>query len=149
MPRSLRRFRRLEAIQKRGHELHKARRAEKKELRLIILGDRLDLAETVVRDEIKAIDTQASSTLNWFGESDTDADKTRQFASARKNLEEALRKISSDRKELENLAKSPLASDFYPRLRKLEGADFDIRPSSGKTPNMACVQASSTSTSKN
>jgi hypothetical protein len=117
---------RVEAIQKRGHDLHKARRAEKKkELRLGIMGDRLDLAETVVRDEIKAIDTQASSTLNWFGESDNDDDKKRQFAGARKNLAEALVKISSDRRDLEKLTKTPLASDFYPRLRKLEGADFD------------------------
>jgi hypothetical protein len=40
-------------------------------------------------------------------------------------LERALAKIEADRKEREKLAKTPLAPDFYPRLRKLEGADFD------------------------
>jgi hypothetical protein len=116
----------VESIQKRGHELHKARRADKKkELRLSILADRFALAETVIDDQIQEIDAQTFSTNNWFGETDSDSKKKQQLVAARSNLEQAVTKIGSDRKDLEKLARSPLAGDFYPRLRKLEGADFD------------------------
>ncbi|MFA7233301.1 MAG: hypothetical protein WC076_04230, partial [Terrimicrobiaceae bacterium] len=116
----------VEAIQKRGHELHKARKAEKKkELRLAILRDRLDLAESVIADQIKKIDVVADVEDNWFGESKNEAENKRRRAAARSNLDEALRKIATDRRDLDRLGKSPMAADFYPRLRKLEGADFD------------------------
>ena len=116
----------VEAIQKRGHELHKARKSEKKkELRLEILRQRLSLAERVLHDQIRDIDKQEAATANWFGETKSESEKRRQLAAARENLNQALAKIEADRKEREKLAKSPLAADFYPRLRKLEGADFD------------------------
>ncbi len=116
----------VESIQKRGHELHKARKAEKKkELRLEILRQRLSLAESVLHDQISDIDKQEAATANWFGETKSESEKRRQLAAARESLKQALAKIEADRKEREKLAKSPLATDFYPRLRKLEGADFD------------------------
>lgn len=116
----------VEAIQKRGHDLHKARKSEKKkELRLEILRQRLSLAERVLHDQIKDIDKQDAATANWFDETKSESEKRRQLAAARENLDQALAKIEADRKERERLAKSPLAADFYPRLRKLEGADFD------------------------
>lgn len=116
----------VDSIQKLGHELHKARKAEKKkELRLTILRERLTLAEIVLQDQIKDIDKQDEATSNWFGESNSESETRRQLAAARASLKEALNKIISDRKELEKLSKSLLAADFYPRLRKLEGADFD------------------------
>jgi hypothetical protein len=116
----------VEAIQKRGHKLHNERKAEKKkELRLEILQQRLSLAERVLLDQIRNIDKQEAATANWFGETKSESEKRRQLADARENLNQALAKIEADRRERETLAKSPLAADFYPRLRKLEGADFD------------------------
>jgi len=39
--------------------------------------------------------------------------------------DEALAKIRRDVRDLDTLERRPLDSDFYSKLRKLEGADFD------------------------
>ena len=54
-----------------------------------------------------------------------DADKRRKIAHEVEQLSEALSKIKADQAALEKLAARPMAADFNPRLRKLEGADFD------------------------
>jgi Eco57I restriction-modification methylase len=41
------------------------------------------------------------------------------------NLERARAKVESDQRELEKLRRRDADSQFYPKLRKLEGADFD------------------------
>jgi type I restriction-modification system DNA methylase subunit len=115
------------AIQKLGHELHKAKNAQKKKkLRLEILGLRLDLSERVLADEKKSLLNQAQNvTGNWFGESVSDNEQQRKIEAELKNVEAAFAKLAADRKELERIIAAPLAADFYQRLRKLEGADFD------------------------
>ena len=42
-----------------------------------------------------------------------------------KILSAAFAKVESDQKELEKLRRRDADSQFYPKLRKLEGADFD------------------------
>ncbi len=114
-------------IQKLGHDLHKARNAgTKKKLRLEILRRRLDLSQGVLEAEKKSLLDQAQHvTGNWFGESVSENEQRRKIEAELKNLEAAFAKLAADRKELDKLIAKPLAADFYPRLRKLEGADFD------------------------
>ncbi|HEX9045554.1 MAG TPA: hypothetical protein VF988_00890, partial [Verrucomicrobiae bacterium] len=114
-------------IQSLGHQLHKARNAEKKKkLRLEILRRRLDLSQGVLLAEQQSLKHQAANvTGNWFGESVSDSEQRKKIETELNNLEAAFAKLAADRKELEKIIAKPLASDFYPRLRKLEGADFD------------------------
>lgn len=113
-------------IQKLGHQLHKARSAEKKKkLRLEILHRRLDLSQGVLTEEERLLRTNQQVGGLFGDENDSDAEKRRRAAAEIEKLDLALAEIATDRKELEKLIAKPLASDFYPRLRKLEGADFD------------------------
>ncbi len=122
----------VNAIQKLGHDLHKARSADKKKkLRLEILRRRLDLTQSVLELERKQhTDNLANQKLTLFGafgfdENASEAENRRRVEGEIQQLNEALQKVTADRKELEKLAATPLAADFYPRLRRLEGADFD------------------------
>jgi hypothetical protein len=114
------------AIQKLGHELHKAKNAQKKKkLRLEILGRRLDLSQRVLADE-KTLLRKGQQVGDLFGnEEGSDAEKRRRAEAEIEQLDKALAKVTSDRKVLEKLADRPMAADFYRELRKLEGADFD------------------------
>jgi hypothetical protein len=114
------------AIQKLGHELHKAKDAKKKKkLRLEILDRRLDLSQRVLEDE-KTLLRKGQQVGDLFGsEEGSDAEKRRRAEAEIEQLDKALAKVTSDRKALEKLADQPMAADFYRELRKLEGADFD------------------------
>jgi hypothetical protein len=114
------------AIQKLGHELHKAKNAQKKKkLRLEILGRRLDLSQRVLEDE-KTLLRKGQQVGDLFGNDEgSDAEKRRRAEAEIEQLDKALAKVTSDRKVLEKLTDRPMAADFYRELRKLEGADFD------------------------
>ncbi|MBI5683474.1 MAG: Eco57I restriction-modification methylase domain-containing protein [Verrucomicrobia bacterium] len=112
-------------IQKLGAELHKARKADRKrKLRLDLLARRLDLSQRVVEDESKRLRSN-QQVGDLFGDVGSDAEKRRRAEAEIKQLEEALQKIAADRKTLQKLEAGQFASDFYARLRRLEGADFD------------------------
>ena len=109
-----------------GAELHKARKAErKKTLRLDILGERLELSRTIVDEELKELRTRDSALDSFFGIEESNAKKRERNQREIENLEQALGKVTSDKKELEKLRRRDADSQFYPKLRKLEGADFD------------------------
>lgn len=113
-------------IQKLGHELHKAKSAEKKKkLRVEILRRRLDLSQRVLEDEKKLLRT-GQQVGDLFGNDEgSDAEKRRRAEAEIEQLDKALTKLVTDRKELEKLVGKPMSADFYRDLRKLEGADFD------------------------
>ncbi|MBM4120830.1 MAG: hypothetical protein FJ248_08040 [Nitrospira sp.] len=120
------------AIQKLGHDLHKAKHADrKKKIRLDILRHRLDFTQHVLEDERKQIyDQLTNQTLNLLGafgfdENISEAENRRRIEKDINQLDEALKKLAADRKELEQLHSSSATSNFYPRLRRLEGADFN------------------------
>jgi type I restriction-modification system DNA methylase subunit len=116
-----------ERIHRLGLELHKAVRSERKrKLRVEILRERLGLSEKVLTDELRQLQTDDSSlATDLFGESKSATERRRQIALEVERIQEALEKVHSDQKTLEKLAAQPMAGDFNPRLRKLEGADFD------------------------
>lgn len=60
-----------------------------------------------------------------FGEEVSDREKRRLLAHEMEQIREALAKVESDRKEAEKLAGRFLDPLFYPKLRRLEGADFN------------------------
>jgi hypothetical protein len=111
-----------------GQELHHATRgARKKQLRLDILRARLDFTESVLSAEAKelsAADSKLAAVL-FGGISASDAEKRRRLAKEIAELKSAIEKIQKDRKELDKLERKVADADFYPRLRRLEGADFD------------------------
>jgi hypothetical protein len=113
-------------IQKLGHDLHKARNAEKKKkLRLEILLRRFELSQRVLEDEKKLLRT-GQQVGDLFGNDEgSDAEKRRRAEAEIEQLDKALAELLTDCKELEKLAAKPMAADFYRDLRKLEGADFD------------------------
>ncbi len=119
-------------IQKLGADLHRARKAgRKRKLRLDLLARRLDLSQRVIEDELKRLRAEAANAtpgmlaMLGFDENASETDKRRRIAAETRQLEEALQKIAADRKTLQKLEAGRFASDFYPRLRRLEGADFD------------------------
>lgn len=113
------------SIQKLGHDLHTARKADrKKKLRLEILRCRLDFTQRVLHDE-RAMLLGNQQVGDLFEDAGSDANKRRLAQAQVDQIDQALGKLTSDQKHLEKLASSPFAADFYPRLRKLEGADFD------------------------
>ncbi len=115
------------AIAERGEKLHRAKKAEqKRKLRIEILGKRLTLSQRIIEDELKALDTNESALDKLFhDETESSATKRKRIAHEKERLQEALAKIEKDRKELEKLTQREFDSQFYVRLRKLEGADFD------------------------
>ena len=113
-------------ISKLGKELHKAKKADrKKNLRLDILEKRLNLSRNIVGEELREIRTRDSSLDSLFGIEESNAKKRERNEREIENLTRALAKVESDQKELEKLRLREADSQFYPKLRKLEGADFD------------------------
>lgn len=117
----------FQKIAKLGDELHHAKRAEKKRrLRVDILRARLDLSERIINDESKTLETSESALDTLFhDETESSADKRKRITHEKERLSEALDKIGKDRGELEKLANRQYDNQFYVKLRKLEGADFD------------------------
>jgi adenine-specific DNA-methyltransferase len=119
-------------IEKLGRDLHRARKSErKKQLRVDILRERLDLSQKVLEDEIKDLERQKINitpgmlSMLGFDESASETEKRKRIEHEIRQAQEALKKIQSDRKDLERLAERRFDSQFFPKLRKLEGADFD------------------------
>ncbi|MBI4027300.1 MAG: hypothetical protein HY360_20105 [Verrucomicrobia bacterium] len=132
-PQSMRDFHFIfDKIRKLGADLHRAVKAErKKKLRLEILRQRIELSRRVLESEIKILRPQMAnlggSFLAAFG-----FDETASEAQTRRHLEheiqqagEALQKLDADSRDLEKLEVKPMAPEFYAKLRRLEGADFD------------------------
>jgi type I restriction-modification system DNA methylase subunit len=119
----------LDNIEKLGAKLHKSVRGEtKRKLRLEILERRIALAQRIITDEIKSLSDQSFNlAADWFGAGLSDREKS-------KRLDEEIARLQTARKQLErdeiNLRKlkqqSALkASDFYRKLRELEGSEMD------------------------
>jgi hypothetical protein len=122
----------FEKIEKLGVDLHRARKSErKKNLRVDILRQRLDLSQRVLEDELKDLERQKARVTPGllaqlgFDENTTESEKRTRIEHEIHQAEQALQTIQADRKDLEKLAGRPFASDFFPQLRRLEGADFD------------------------
>lgn len=114
------------AIYKLGERFHKAKTGEtKRKLRLEILEKRLALSASILRDEIKALETEDSTLDTFFGLDEPAAEKRKRFAHEAEKLAEALKEVEKNRDELEWLTRRGFDSQFFPKLRKLEGADFD------------------------
>jgi hypothetical protein len=114
------------AIAKLGQDLHHAKRAErKKKLRLQIVEKRLDLSQRILQEEINALKRDDSALDTLFGLSESAAEKRKRIADEIEKLEEALKKVDKDCEELGRLSTREFDRQFYPKLRKLEGADFD------------------------
>jgi hypothetical protein len=107
--------------------LHHAKRAEKKRrLRVEILRARLDLSERIINEELKTLDMNESTLATLLhDETDSSAGKRKRITHEKQRLSEATEKIAKDRSELEKLASRQYDNQFYVKLRKLEGADFD------------------------
>jgi hypothetical protein len=114
-------------LQDLSQKLHRATRSEnKKKLRLEILRRRLDLTERVLNEQLTKLEEKDGVLAAvLFGEEVSDREKRRRLAEEMDQMREALARVQADRKELEKLAQRTLDKDFYPKLRKLEGADFD------------------------
>lgn len=109
-----------------GNELHTAKRAQKKRrLRLQILRKRMELTQRILLEEIKTIRIEDSALDGLFGLEESAAKRRQRNQQEIKRLEEALKKIESDEKELEKLEKLAFDNQFNVKLRKLEGVDFD------------------------
>src|SRR5207253_807832 len=116
----------FKAIGRLGEKLHQAKRAEtKKKLRLETLEKRLDLSRRILEDEIATLRTNDSALDTLFGLVESDTEKRKRNQQELQRLEEALKKVGRDRQELERLRDRPFDNQFYPKLRKLEGVDFD------------------------
>jgi hypothetical protein len=114
------------SIAKLGQDLHTAKRAERrKKLRLQIVEKRLDLSQRIVQEEIKALKASDSALDSLFEISESASEKRKRIAGEIEKLEEALKKVGKDREDLERLSTRDFDRQFYPKLRKLEGADFD------------------------
>src|SRR5205823_3126899 len=116
----------FKAIANLGADLHKAKKAErKKKLRLDILDKRLELSCKIVQEEIQLLRHRDSALDRLFGDEESDAEKRKRNRREIQYLEQALTKIEADQKELEKLRRREADPHFYPKLRKLESADFD------------------------
>jgi hypothetical protein len=115
-------------IRELGLKLHHAKKSDRKrELRLEILRQRLDLSERVLTDEIKALrNANSQLTLSVIAETESEAAKGRQVEQEVGRLQDAIQKVAAARKALDKIASRPFdIASFYPEIRKLEGADFD------------------------
>jgi type I restriction-modification system DNA methylase subunit len=117
----------LALIEKKGQQLHHAKRADtKKKLRLEILARRLELGHRVVTDQIGVLQKQANQIADvWFGESASETERRRKFEQEIARLRDALKQLERDAKEFKRIESRPLDKDFYRNLRKLEGAEPD------------------------
>jgi type I restriction-modification system DNA methylase subunit len=114
------------AIYKLGERFHKAKTGDtKRKLRLEILEKRLALSARILEEELKAIKTDDSKLDNFFGLDESAAKKRERFAHETEKLAEALKEVEKNREELERLMRRGFDSQFFPKLRKLEGADFN------------------------
>ena len=124
--RSMKYFDDFKAIGKLGTELHKAKKSEKKRrLRVEILKRRLELSRKMVDEERTRLLRDDSALDGLFGMEESKGKKRERNLREIKNLDEALTKIQKDVRELEKLEQRHFDNDFYSKLRKLEGADFD------------------------
>lgn len=119
-------------IEKLGADLHRARKSERKKNRRVdILRQRLDLSQRVLQDQLQDLHRQKADITPGllaqlgFDENTTESQKRKRIEHEVHQAEQALQKIQTDRKEVERLAGRPFDSDFLPKLRRLEGADFD------------------------
>ncbi len=114
-------------IAKLGEQLHQAKRAERKrKLRVQILERRLDLSLQILREELKSLDRDDSSLDKLFhDETESSSSKRKRISHERSQLQQALGRIETDRKELERLSQREFDNQLYVKLRKLEGADFN------------------------
>ena len=62
---------------------------------------------------------------NLFGLAESAAKKRERLAREMRHLESAIRKVEEDREKIAKLKTRVYDGQFYPKLRKLEGADFD------------------------
>ena len=118
----------FEKIAKLGEQLHEAKRAERKrKLRVQILEKRLDLSRRILEEEIRSLDRDESSLDKLFhDETESSSNKRKRIAHEKSRLQDALGKNREEtEKELEKLSQREFDNQFYVKLRKLEGADFD------------------------
>ena len=118
----------IEHIHKKGLQLHRAKKAEqKRKLRLDILERRLEMSRRVLEAELKEWQKEHSliSDTLFSDETATKAEKRKRIEQETERIQSALKKLTDDRKELDRLASRGFDNQFYPKLRRLEGADFD------------------------
>jgi Eco57I restriction-modification methylase len=118
----------IEYIHKKGLQLHRAKKAEqKRKLRLDILERRLEMSRRVLEAELKEWQKEHSliSDTLFSDETATKAEKRKRIEQETERIQSALKKLTDDRKELDRLASRGFDNQFYPKLRRLEGADFD------------------------
>ncbi len=124
--RTVRHFEEFKAISKLGDELHQAKKAEKKKrLRVAILEQRLKLSGKLVQEEIERVVRDDSALDGLFGIEESKAKTRERNERELANLKKALASIEKDTRELEKLTRRDADSQFYAKLRKLEGADFN------------------------
>jgi hypothetical protein len=117
----------FDEIRELGAKLHKAKRSDhKRGYRLKILAKRLALSEKVIAEELNLLQSRDNAlTAGLFESTETDSKKRLRIAHEMEKLREAQAKIAADKREVEKLAGKPFDRNFYPKLRRLEGADFD------------------------
>ncbi|MBZ5521133.1 MAG: N-6 DNA methylase [Acidobacteriia bacterium] len=124
--RTVRHFEEFTAISKLGAELHQAKRSEKKKrLRAAILERRLKLSGNLVQEEIERVLRNDSALDGLFGIEESKAKKRDRNEREVESLKKALASIDKDTRELEKLMRHAADNQFYAKLRKLEGADFN------------------------
>jgi adenine-specific DNA-methyltransferase len=111
-------------IAKYGAKLHQAKSSEtKKKLRLQILEKRLVVSQHILEEEMQALRTDDSALDTLFGLTISAVERRKRNQQELERLADALKKIERDRNELERLRNRLYDTQFYPKLRKLEGAD--------------------------
>lgn len=118
----------IEHIHNKGLQLHRAKKAEqKRKLRLDILDRRLEMSRRVLEAELKEWQKEHSliSDTLFSDETETRAEKRKRIEHETQHIQSGLKKLADDRKELDRLASRDFDNQFYPKLRRLEGADFD------------------------
>jgi hypothetical protein len=124
--RTVRHFEEFKAISKLGEELHQAKKAEKKKrLRVAILEQRLKLSGKLVQEEIDRVVTDDSALDGLFGIEGSKTKKRERNQRELANLKDARASVEKDSLELGKLMRRPADGQFYAKLRKLEGADFN------------------------
>jgi len=112
-------------IKQLGAKLHHARRSDtKKRLRITVLHCKLRLARQLLKTELDRLERRQRPL--WKPDRDESGPaKLRRRAEEIAGLQKGLRKVQDDLEEASRLRDNPDAPDFYPSLRRLEGADFD------------------------
>lgn len=124
--RSMRHFEDFKKIAKLGKDLHQAKKSDrKKRLRLAILRCRLELSHKLVQEEVVRIESDDSALDGLFGFEESQTNKRERNKRELTNLKRALAQIEKDTHNLDKLERREADNEFYAKLRKLEGADFD------------------------